>query len=83
MSYSIHADFLNGNDEKYLNAVNGTPEQLKEWEEENGTILDNPGAVIDTGNAGIVEETEDEYGGILIAIADIPKGATHIHVCRS
>lgn len=80
MGVYTNIGLLNANDPEFLAAKNGTPEQLEEWEGDNGTIQDRPGAIM--SGHDFYEETEDEYGGWLIKIADLPKEATHIIIHR-
>jgi hypothetical protein len=80
MSVYTTIEFRNANDPEFLKAKNGTPEELEEWEECNGDIESRPGAELDCED--IVIETDDEYGGWIIPIADIPKEATHIVIHR-
>lgn len=82
MSISTHIHFRNANDPRYLKAINGTPEQRQAWEEDEGRITDRPGAPIELEEGAGYEETDDEYGGWIIAVADIPKDATHIVIAR-
>jgi hypothetical protein len=81
MGVYTNIEFRNANDPEYLAAVAGTPEQLEEWEDENGPIADRPGARLDI-RASVVQETEDEYGGWIIPICAIPTDATHIVIHR-
>ncbi len=82
MSTSTYFEFRNINDPKYIAAISD-PESLKEWEEYNGLISNRPGTLIGEYNdRTIVQETDDEYGGWIIPIADIPKETTHIIVSR-
>lgn len=81
MGVYTNIDFFNGNDPKFLAARNGSPIDREEWEEAHGSIEDRPGAEIeDVGD--IIIETDDEYGGWIIPVKDIPKNATHIVVHR-
>jgi hypothetical protein len=85
MSVSTDIMFLNANDADFVKAKNGTPKQREEWEDFNGPISDRPGAQIPLSTreeARIIKETNDEYGGWLIAVKDIPKDATHICIHR-
>lgn len=79
MSIRTHITFLNGNDPNYLE-VKGSPELTKQWEENWGPIEDHPGAEIEADD--IVQETNEEYGGWLIKLSDLPKEATHILIRR-
>jgi hypothetical protein len=81
MSVRTHISFLNANDPEFVESTS-TPEKLKEWEEWNYRVSERPGAEIPDTD-GIVQDTEEEYGGWLIAVKDIPKEATHIVVYRS
>ncbi len=83
MSIQTSIKFLNANDPKFVAAKNGTPEQIEEWEAENGSIEDRPGADLGDFNNDSIEETNDEYGGYLIDISKIPSEATHIVIYRS
>lgn len=82
MGVYTQIEFLNENDPEYQKAINGTPEDREAWEDCFGYIEDRPGAVIE-GADGIVTETDDEYGGWIIKMSDIPKDATHIVIYRS
>ena len=82
MSVYTEIKFLNGNDPEFLAAKNGTPEQQAQWLEDNGPFEDRPGSFVQNTD-DLVTETEDEYGGWLIAVKDIPKEATHILIYRS
>lgn len=87
MSIQTSINFYNANHPDYIAAINGTPEERKEWEEDNGPIEDRPGAMIETdrafGKPDCVQETNDEYGGWVIDLSSIPKEATHIVIYRS
>lgn len=74
--------FLNENDPEFIKAKNGTDEERQEWEDDNGgSIEDIPGAIMwDTEVPK--RDTEDEYGGFVVRVSDIPKDATHIYVWR-
>ncbi len=76
MSIQTSIQFLNANDPEFVKAQE-TPESWAEWSDENGGA---PGAVIEW--EGGYEETEDEYGGWIIDLADIPPGTTHIYITR-
>jgi hypothetical protein len=80
MSVDTYFEFRDANDPEFLKAKNGTPEELEEWEDEFGDIESRPGAEVYCKN--IVIETDDEYGGWIIPIADIPKDVTHIVIHR-
>lgn len=81
MSISTSIQFLDGGHPDYIKALNGTREERKAWEEDNGSTDDRPGAVIeDTEDA--YYETSDEYGGWIIPIATLPAGTTHIVISR-
>lgn len=82
MSYSQKIHFLNGNDPEFRKAIKGTDSEREEWEEDNGTFTDRPGAHLPDPHL-YYEETDDEFGGFLIAVADIPKDATHIVIYTS
>ena len=82
MSTSTYIESLNANDPKFVRATTGTPEELQKWEDENGPISERPGADVEPGPGEGYTETEEEYGGWLIAIKDLPRGTTHIHVTR-
>lgn len=73
MSYSISAYATNQNSGKYKNA-----EELEYASDESITPY---GEVIE--ERGWYEETDDEYGGILIDLSLVSKDATHIWVSRS
>lgn len=81
MSIRTSIQFRNANDPAYLKAINGAPEDKQEWEDWNGNIEDRPGKEIE-GADDVVQETEDEYGGWIIPVKDIPKDATHIVISR-
>lgn len=83
MSIQTNINLLNANDPEYIKATTTSPEALEEWEDENGPISEQPGAVMDDSNNEWLEETDEEYGGWLIEIAKLPPAATHIHIFRS
>lgn len=80
MSVRTHIQFRNANDAGYREAIS-TQEGRKEWEENNGPIEDRPGTEIEDMD-DLVTETNDEYGGWIIAVKDIPRSATHIVISR-
>lgn len=82
MSIQTTFHFRNENDPDYLKAKNGTEEEREAWEDENGCVVDRPGARIDDF---LVDswETEDEYGGLVINLRSVPKNATHLVITRS
>lgn len=80
MSIRTDIEFRNANYPDYLEAIK-TPEGYKEWEEDNGRIVNRPGARIEDTD-DLVTETDDEYGGWIIAVKDIPTNATHIVISR-
>lgn len=82
MGVYTNIEFRNANDPEFLAAKNGTPEEQEEWQDNEGSFEDRPGAQIDCDEDAIIQETEDEYGGWVIAVADIPKDATHIVIHR-
>lgn len=82
MGVYTNIEFRNANDPEFIKAKNGTPEEREEWEDENGPIADRPGAIVDPQDGEGYTETNDEYGGWIIAVADIPKNATHIVIHR-
>lgn len=82
MGVYTYITFVNANAPDFIAAKNGTDEQREEWEDENGNIEDRPGAPV-PHDEEIINETEDEYGGWLIRVEDIPKDATHIVIYRS
>lgn len=86
MSYSIHATGIDACDPTFIeNRDAFLRGELSEKEQDeleiNQWIIDNRrGAEIDIDNA--VEETEDEYGGLIIDLEKIPREVTHILVVR-
>ena len=81
MGVYTNIEFRNANDPEFQKAVADKDGERQEWEYENGSIHDRPGALIkDTED--VVAETDDEYGGWVIAVADIPNNATHIVIHR-
>lgn len=81
MSVRTNIRFLNGNHPDFIAAINGTAEEKEEFESSWGDIEDNPGMTIEDTD-DLVVETEEEYGGWIIAVKDIPKDATHIKINR-
>ena len=81
MSIQTGFAFLNANDPRYLKAI-ATPEGKEEWEDDNGSVDNRPGAVVE-GIEKIVEDTDEEYGGWIIPVDKIPENVTHIVVYRS
>jgi hypothetical protein len=82
MSIHTSIDLLNSKDPEFIKATTGTPEQLEEWEDDNGPVADRPGVRLDDSNNEWLEETEDEYGGWVIDISKLPPEATHILITR-
>lgn len=82
MSIQTNIQFRNENDPEFIKATTGSFADLQEWEDENGMVHERPGAKLEGGDSAIVE-TDDEYGGFVITLADIPKGTTHIVIFRS
>jgi hypothetical protein len=74
--------FLNQNDPEYLAALNGSPQEKQDWEDEYGEFHLRPGKRVD-GKQSCIEETEEEYGGWLIDLSKVPEKATHLLVYRS
>ena len=83
MGVYTHIDLLNANDPEFVKAKNGTAEEQEAWQDNNGTFEDRPGAPYGYVDGGFYTETDDEYGGWLIKVSDIPKDATHIIIHRS
>lgn len=73
MSYSISAYATNQNSGKFINTSKDN------YDFDDG--ITSYGEVIE--EQGWYEETDDEYGGILIDLSLVPKDATHIWVSRS
>ena len=82
MGVYTHIEFLNANDPRFVKATTGTPKKLQKWENENGPVSERPGAYVEPGPGEGYTETEEEHGGWLIALKDIPRGTTHIHISR-
>jgi len=82
MGVYTNISFLNANDPEYIKVVNGTKEEIREWESDNGPLEDRPGSWIKCDSSDHVQETNDEYGGWLIPVATLPPGTTHILVSR-
>jgi len=74
-------EFRNANDPEFIKATRGTPEERDEWEDCNGLTENRPGGKVPHQEDAVVE-TDDEYGGWIVAVKDIPKDATHIVVSR-
>jgi hypothetical protein len=83
MSIQINIKFLNACNPKFMKALNGSSQEQEEWQEDNGTFTDRPGAVIECDGDDGVYKTDDEYGGYVIELACIPEGTTHIAIYRS
>lgn len=82
MSIQTSIQFLNANDPEFIAAKNGTPEEIEEWEDDHGPMQDRPGKEIECAEGEGYEETDDEYGGWIIALTDVPKDTTHIVISR-
>lgn len=86
MSTSTHFKLLNANDPQFLLHKNGNEDEIREWEEDWGSIANNPGAPIyfdDVYKEGdFLEATEDEYSGWIIDLSKLPKETTHIKIER-
>lgn len=83
MSIQTNIHFLNANDPAFRMAAYGTPQQREDWEDENGPMADRPGARIETNESNYYRETDDEYGGWVIDLKNLPPETTHIVVSRS
>lgn len=81
MSTSTYIKLLNANDPKFIAARDGSPEEKQTWEEDWGSIKNNPGAEVETKD-DFYEETDEEYGGWIIDLSKLPKEATHIKINR-
>lgn len=74
--------FLNQNDPEYLAALNGTPQEQLDWEDEYGKFHLRPGKSV-RGTQSCIEDIEEEFGGWLIDLSKVPENATHLLVYRS
>mgnify|MGYP003680217292 CR=1 FL=1 len=75
-------EFRNANDPEFIKAKSGTPEEIEEWEDDNGLISYRPGKGIEVKEEDVVEYTDEEYGGWIIPVDKLPEGTTHIVVSR-
>ena len=74
--------FLNSQNPDFLAAKNGTEKEKEHYQDNNGTFENNPGTMIDCASKGFVKETDEEYGGWIIDVRNLPPGTTHIKVER-
>ena len=75
MSYSISAIATNQTSDKFLNTA------VCDYDIDEG--ISQHGEIIEEDRKEWLEETDDEYGGVLIEPSKLPKDATHVWVFRS
>lgn len=75
MSYSISAQATNQNSQKFIDA------SKDDYDIDEG--ITQYGEIIEEQRCEWLEETDDEYGGVLIDLSKLPKDATHVWVYRS
>lgn len=81
MSIQTNIQFLSPNEPAWAKANKGTEEQQKAYADDYGYVMAEYGGPLDYDDS-VVQETDDEYGGWVIAVKDIPKDATHIYISR-
>ena len=81
MSVQTSFKFLHSNHPSFVAAQND-PEEKEKWEDYHGSMEETPGKQIDCEINDFVQETEDEYGGWIIDVRNLPPGTTHIKIDR-
>ena len=79
MSTQTSIYFLNANHPDFVAAKEADD---KESEDNYGTFENNPGYCMDCDHGRFYKKTDEEYGGWIVDLSNLPPGTTHIKIER-